>query len=60
MTCFVAFSPWALASLVGMPIASCGVLTMILSAPARQATTVPQQITAKAFDSSSGNPPIHW
>ncbi len=56
----VDFRPAALASLVGMPMASCGVLTMIFSALAMAATTEPRLMTAKALASSSGKPPIHW
>ena len=58
--CRVALRPWAFASFVGMPMASCGVFTMTLSAPPRHATAGPRQMMAKARDSSSGNPPIHW
>lgn len=46
--------------MVGMPLASCGVLTITLVAPESAAIALPQPITAKAIDSFSGKPPIHW
>ena len=60
VTCFVARSPAALASFVGTPIASCGVLTITFVALANAAAAAPHEITPKALASSCGNPPIHW
>ena len=60
ISCLVQRSPCALASIVGMPIASWGVLTITFVAPASAAAALPQPITPKALASSCGNPPIHW
>ena len=60
MICLVQRRPCALASLVGTPMASCGVLTMTLVALDRAAMVLPQEITEKAWASSCGKPPIHW
>ena len=59
-TCLVQRRPAALASMVGMPTASWGVLTMTLVALARPAMALPMEITPKALASSAGKPPIHW
>ncbi len=56
----VALSPAALASLVGMPMASWGDLTMVFSTRPAAATKAPVAMTEKALASSSGKPPIHW
>ena len=60
ITCLVQRSPWALASMVGTPMASWGVFTMILVAWDSAAAALPQLMTPKALASSWGNPPIHW
>ena len=59
-TCRVQRSPCAFASIVGMPMASCGLLTMTFVALESAAISAPVEMTPNAFASSAGKPPIHW
>ena len=59
IACLVQRRPCAFASIVGTPIASCGVFTITFVAFASAATELPHEITPNAFASSCGNPPIH-